>query len=279
MHSESASTPLWLLRAARKVCRSFAEPALTTFYDNPALSVPQHLHHFLELLEIPAPRRVFNYNAKIRRLELSARSLASAVNGKDPFDLGLLIPELPQLNEIVITHPRDRPPYRVQKTSRWTYPLSLFAALDQNSKQLKGWRWNVLLMEQGKKRQLTEYVSPSFFSRTMANFHHSACAFIGSVHSMPAFQSLQHLEIANFSNDARPSNTSGPLQPGDEEALASAIASLPKLKSLVVESSELLTAHFFEKLPRSLRSLRIANCTTLDSDILYNYLSGEGGSW
>lgn len=97
-------------------------------------------------------------------------------------------------------------------------------------------------------------------------------------HLAPAMQSLQHLEIANFSNEAKSSSTPSILQPSDEQELAQAIGALPKLRSLSVESSELLTSEFFQRLPSSLHRLRIANCATLDSDMLYTYLSGEAGS-
>lgn len=147
--SGPGSGPTWLIRAARKVCRAFAEPALTAFYESPTLLSPLHLQALLK-----RPDQSINYNAKIKRIECAFQLFGST---SDAFDLSRLIPDTPQLAEIMITHPRDHPPYRIQKPPRWTYPSNLFLSLNELERRLKSWRWNVLLMEQGKQRHLTEY--------------------------------------------------------------------------------------------------------------------------
>lgn len=253
----------WILRTARKVCHDFAEPALTAFYQSPKLLAHRWLEDLTNLVEQPQESLAFKYKMKIKFLELSSMHLESKTNESL---LPRLVGQLPQLSELVITHPQDEPPFELRSRSvRWKYPLELFDVLDRSNMHLNNWRWNWHLMKEDITGQ--PWVE--------SNVGH----FLNSIHKRSSFQSIQHLTISHL-----PSVPPFPELIESEEdpagvALAEAICILPELRSLSFESCDCLTNQFLQGLPENLEKLKIVNCATLTSDMLYDFLARNGSSY
>jgi len=132
----------WLMRAACKVCRAFAEPAITSFYRAPTLPTANAVKQFCKTLMMRPSEQFTNYNVKVKRLEVGSRQLDSAFPTLEIPRLGSMLASLPQLTSIFITSPSDHPPFRVMHHHKWYHPIRLLAALDESDKRIKGWRWN-----------------------------------------------------------------------------------------------------------------------------------------
>ncbi|KAF2146070.1 uncharacterized protein K452DRAFT_263597 [Aplosporella prunicola CBS 121167] len=247
----ATSTIAWLLQAAR-ICKTFVEPALTALYRSPPLVSIDKPHKLTELLADTASARVINYNVKIRRLEFDViRTLAYTYPGKGQFELADLIPHVPQLTELSIVHPQDRPPFRpYSRSGRWHYSQSLFAALQESSIRLKAWTWNSNLCSADQTH-----------------------LWMGSIHQLDAFQRLEHVSLLNYS--PKPET----LVEGERtsrQILADNLVLLSRLKSLSFESCQILDAEFLPLLKEGLESLTITNCHNVTSEILQSFLVSHG---
>ncbi|GAB7357402.1 hypothetical protein MBLNU459_g8337t1 [Dothideomycetes sp. NU459] len=160
---------------------------------------------------------------------------------------------LPQLSELIITHPQDDIPFEPMSTRsvRWKYPAELFDALDANKTSLIAWRWNRLLEpEPGQAFNLVK-----------------------QIHVTAPFQNLRHLSISELAEINNPSGDEGDPEGVD---IAKAISLLPKLESLAFDTCDCLSDQLLSHLPDNLQRFRAVNCMTLTSDILYNFLSRNG---
>lgn len=148
----------WIMRTARKVCRAFAEPALTAFYQSPNLLAPRWLEDFSALVKQPNDQHLYSYNMKVTSLKVSARTLESFAKER-PSSFAEAVSNLPRLSSLVITHQLDEAPYEHQgRLPRWKYPPDLFEALDQGNIHLESWRWNANLVDQPDSNGLQGYV-------------------------------------------------------------------------------------------------------------------------
>lgn len=248
----------WLVNTAT-VCRNFAEPALTVLYRSPPLLTIDKPHRLLHLLSDTSQNRCINYNVKIRRLEFDApKTLAYTWTGKGQFEIADLIPFVPQLNELSIVHPQDRPPFRpLSRSGRWHYSQALFTALEVNGIRLKSWNWN-----------------SNFRARDQNLF------WMGSIHQQNAFQRLEHLSLFNFGSEsfAVVINAEGNDEGGRsiKQVLADNLSLLPELKSLNFESCQILDEEFLPLLKENLQHLMIVNCHNLTSDIFRDFLMSHG---
>ncbi|KAG8624039.1 hypothetical protein KVT40_009015 [Elsinoe batatas] len=253
-YAYTADSHTWLLKTARSVCKAFAEPALTVFYQKPRLPTSAHLEHLHALSQYQDGQGWINYAVKVRRLELDINAFVNRKDEDETFELAALISRLPKLEAVLITSVQDKPPYRRHALPRWKYPSTLFDALEKTERQLKSWRWNWLFVRQtGQARRLYDLM----------------CSY----HSSPAFQNVQHLEISDHPEFV----TSAADQAHQEDKIAEAIALLPSLRSLELETCDIVNARFLERLPKSLVALRLANCEALTSDAMEVFLSQDGG--
>ncbi|KAF2421180.1 hypothetical protein EJ08DRAFT_738251 [Tothia fuscella] len=275
----------WLLRTSR-VCHAFCEPALETLYKCPPLLDAVRPHKLLTLLAQDNESRAFNYNVKIKRLELEVRSALaySAGTAYGAFDLGNLIKLLPQLTEIDIWSIYDHPRHRFSNyTKNWAYPDSMFDALVAGGNKLKGFSWNSRLLGKSSEQPPTLY-------KWMLN-----------IHSTAPFQSLRELTLMNFLGDSEerivlfePQLT--PAKPlsatqvaredlreekrqalrKEDELLAKAINNLPNLRVLDIHQCSIVDGEWLSLLPKSLTSLGITECDRIDSDGLQAFLESHG---
>ena len=190
------------MKAAR-IHRAFALPALEAFYQAPGIHAPLDLHHFLDLLQKPAPERYINYNVKVKGLYIDVRRLAYLAPNKAPFDLNSLVDQLPQLQHMEILHPMYLPPYRpLAIIQKWTFsPNDLFHAMNRRNIKLKSWRWS---------RNTIPRSTPQETYMMMTH-----------VHETTLFEYLERLVVCgfNFEDSAEPNVVHDPETNGFESKL------------------------------------------------------------
>ncbi|KAK4155232.1 hypothetical protein C8A00DRAFT_13722 [Chaetomidium leptoderma] len=272
-----ASTPLegiqevkWLT-ATGGVCSAFVEPALTALYESPPLVSRSMAHGLVSLLSKDPSTTLFNYRPKVEELWIDVEEVASKTYKGQPLDLGALVGNLPRLKFIQFFHQKDGPPYRSLNVNlRWRYPTALFEALGgmqgpaegagrANHAQLVGWQWNRRLM--GPELDL---------------------AGIRRLHRTPPFRGLKKLSFVNYqvpSLHAAANADDAELATRDQlfiQGVANAIAALPALEHLTLESSTAANGQLLPLLPKSLRTLELINCWDITSDDFANYLLSGG---
>lgn len=97
-----------------------------------------------------------------------------------------------------------------------------------------------------------------------------------TIHAENAFCNLKDLTLTRFETDDRSEDVENGSPPSQEELLASAIAVLPRLKTLSFESSTIANKHLLPLLPKNLISLSFTNCERLTSEDLQSFLVTHG---
>ncbi|KAJ4289558.1 hypothetical protein N0V90_010887 [Kalmusia sp. IMI 367209] len=256
LHDENMlATPSisWLTQMAR-MCQAFTKPALTALYRNPPIfALKQNRRQLVHNLINPTAGVGQDYQVMVKRLELDATQMSALTDAtQSATDLASLVAALSTLRDIDIFDPLDRPPYRerLRRIRRWYYPDEFFNALRQSQLRLQSWRWNSAFCNQG-------------------------LLWVKGIHADGPFQSIRELTFVKFNNDERRKETETN-DPTTEELLASAIAVLPKLRSLAFESCTAVNGKLLALLPSALLSLSITNCINLTSDALQACLSDHG---
>ncbi|KAI9854761.1 MAG: hypothetical protein M1813_000882 [Trichoglossum hirsutum] len=243
----------WLLKLSR-VCRSFAEPALTALYHTPPLLPSYRALALLKILALPPSQKTLKYNNKVRRLEVEvSQTLFPVCRSHSHLDISALILQLPQLEDLEVFHFADRPPYRDGVSMRkWLYPDFLFIALEAAGVRLRSWHWNTRFCSANQGLSQLEYI-----------------------HLQPAFRSLKKLVFTNY-HQSDGDSPDASTRATNEEYLARAISILPNLESLNFESCSVVNEALLPLLPENLSILSITNCPTLTSDILHPFLITHG---
>ncbi|KAK0651367.1 hypothetical protein B0T16DRAFT_77765 [Cercophora newfieldiana] len=273
-----ASAPLddgdqvdWLLATSR-VCRDFAEAALTVLYQCPPLLTRPMAHRLVDLLARDPTTTKYNYRPKVEKLRIDVQEIAAKTYRGQPLDFKTLIACLPRLQVVDFSHGKDLPPFRsLDDSLRWQYPDSLFEALngmrprqagedeDAQPVRLIGWRWN--------RRMMGLDTSPSR---------------VKTLHSTPTFANLKKLGLVNYQVPSlrHPGKTVSPelsaLDTAYIQELAEAICLLQNLEYLSVESSTVVNDEFLSLLPKSLRFLELVNCWEVGGEDFATYLLSHG---
>lgn len=238
---------VWLLQCAR-LCRSFAEPALSALYYSPPLTPPDRARGLMECLASQTEHSASNYRSKVKYLDVEAHStLARKYKGRDPINLGDLVQLTPQLRGVRIHRAPPRMNwYRDEdaptSNRKPIYQECMFTALQIQRIALREWIWNAQL----------------------AGYRYSVTNLRG-IHSNSAFQSLQTLTFIRY--DEKDST---------EEELADAIKTLPALKRLIFRMSLIVNQKLLRLLPHQLESLEMVKCLSLTSSVLSEFLSTHG---
>ena len=248
---ESTPSVQWLLQTAL-LCKSFAEPALTALYYAPPLSPPSRATALIAHLSSQNEFSTFDYRSKIKYLDFEATStLLLKYAGQEPIDLAALIVLTPQLRGIGIHMLFDQPKYYnlfngAKRKAGKVYKKSIFDALKATRVSLREWKWN-------------------FY------FYHADPVYpwssLEDIHSSQPFQSLEHLEIVNYSSVHKNLN---------ESKLATAINALPNLSRLTFRHSFFGFAPLLPLLPQHLASLCISDCSAVTSEMLGPFLNTHG---
>ncbi|POS86485.1 hypothetical protein EPUL_001557 [Erysiphe pulchra] len=261
---QSLPSGKWLLKVAR-MCRAFAEPALTVLYNSPPLVPMAKAHMLVDLLKADPITLAFKYRQKIVSLQIEVSQVASYIlTGSGYLDIFYLVRDLPRLLDLEFYHQKDMIPYRnLDTTIKWSYPDSIFKALeyvhpaadgqrgDKTSIcKLRSWRWSSRLA--GKRWPLER---------------------LCEVHMKPSFRSMRKIAFVNYQE---PSLKKDQEDPNYESILARAISILPNLEHLIFESSTLFNSKLLPLLPKNLRCLEVINCWEITSDDFADFLSTHG---
>lgn len=254
----------WLLNVAY-MCRSFAEPALTVLHSSPPLVPMIQAHRLVDLLKADPLAMAYKYRQKVETLRIDVGQVAAySLPGSGHLDLYGLIKDLPRLIDLEFYHQKDMSPYRdLDSTIKWTYPDSIFEALeyvdpaadasrgDKTSVcKLKSWRWSSRLA--GKKWPIE---------------------MLPELHTKPFFSSLRKIAFVNYQ---WVSSKKDDEDPNHEKILAKAIEALPKLEHLIFESSTLVNATLLPLLPTGLKHLELINCWEVNADDFATFLLTHG---
>lgn len=261
LHEQSATgsaNVTWLIKAAYQTSPALAEPALEAYYHSPAIHSVVQPHHLLELMQLPADQTYIKYRPKVKRLEINVKHLTYSAQGRPPFNLGLLVRELPQLQHMEVINPMDKPPYRPLQLPKWHYPPNLFDAMDDANIRLRTWRWS---------RDMMHSATPEDLYRDMTR-----------VHSSRSFQNLNRLVLCgfDFNDSAVPLPTQETGENSTPPNLTSAISALPNLRDVTFTSCDLIMDDFLLRLPKTLERLELTNCLEITADMLQTYLSANG---
>ncbi|EPE27178.1 hypothetical protein GLAREA_03092 [Glarea lozoyensis ATCC 20868] len=254
-----------LLLDMSRMCRAFAEPALTVLYKSPLLIPMIHAHQLVDAIKADPASRSLNYRRKIKSLCINVGQVAAyTLPGYGLLDLYSLIKDLPLLADLELYHQKDMSPFRdLESTIKWTYPQNIFDALeyfDQDADASKGektsvcrlrsWRWSSRLA--GKTWPIDKLIK---------------------VHLKPSFSGLRKLAIVNYQI---PNSSKNEEDPGHEIILADSLKPLKNLDHLILESSTLVNSKLLPMLPKTLRRLEITNCWEVNAEDLAGFLSTHG---
>ncbi|KAI6280058.1 hypothetical protein MCOR27_004885 [Pyricularia oryzae] len=249
----------WLLAASR-ICRAFAEPALTALYRNPPLLDVAMAHGLVQHLEKPLLETRFNYRQKVERLEIDVGLVAHPTYNRQHLDLESLVKNCPRLASLELFHQKDNPPYRdLDDRLRWQYPAGLFQGLAASGTHLRSWRWNSRL------------AGPDF-----------SFDAIKMIHESPSFSRLRKVAFVNYQ---MPSLLAKNVDEVEINAMdkkeAEIIATLfqdclSELKHLVFESCTIVNEHLMPLLPPTLEHLELVNCWDVTADSLAEFLGSHG---
>ncbi|KAJ0166804.1 hypothetical protein CTA2_5818 [Colletotrichum tanaceti] len=260
----------WILRTAR-VCRQFADPALTVLYKCPPIRDEIKAFGLVELLEKSPSLTTVNYRARIEALHIDVR-LVSLQGLTSPLKL---MQNLSRLSEVLLVHGYDQAPYRLLKESiKWTYPPELFRAFEVSP---------TARMEAGDKTTITRLRTWQWSSRLMDKDWEASLTRIKQVHKMPSFASLRKVKYVNYQMPSirldKDPGSNPELQMEDERSvslLADTILALENLEDLIFESSTIVGSSLFALLPAKLKRLELVNCAEIIADDLALFLVTKG---
>ncbi|KAJ5167699.1 uncharacterized protein N7482_003293 [Penicillium canariense] len=241
----------WLLGMAL-LCRQFLEPALAALYHSPPLIPASKSFDLLNLLSKPQGSLSINYSAKVKELHVDAESVLLYKTGPQLgyFDLSKLIATTPLVQKMRLFHKDDFiigiPSYGIT-SSKWSYPESLFSAIDESGILLRSWDWNGRFMDT-----------------------HDLLPFMLEKHQRAAFQHLEHLRLLHVDDRTREDTRDM------EASLAGVVRELPRLHRLEFIECTLVGKSILPQLPSALRSLTLSNCDRMLSSCLATYLKSRG---
>ena len=259
----------WLLNTAR-VCRAFKEPALATLYESPPLFEVTGPHDLLALLKADPAQWSVPYASKIKRFHVDVyRTLTYKAAGRGLIDLGALLGHMPQLAEVEIGDPSDKPPFRPQYRGKpWTYPEDLFRVMADHNIHLSRWHWNTHMMNQSTAR---EWFAPHV-ADTFEEAHKKA--------SLNQIQELSISKLGSYGNKRIWKAVAEQNTPNlRAERMRQVLAPLRKLHTLSLISCSAFEKAWMEVLqaiPNTLRSLTISNTLLFTSTALTMFLESHG---
>ncbi len=179
---------------------------------------------------------------------------AYTLSGSGLLDLHGLIYNCPRLLDLELYHLLDASPYRsLDESIKWTYPESLFHALEKNVSgdptRLRSWRWSSRLG--GKKWPLGSLLA---------------------IHKSPSFSGLRKIAFINYQ---KPHIRKNAEDPEHEKLLADSLSVL-NLDHLILESSTLANSKLLPLLPMNLKHLELVNCWEVISEDLSAFLISHG---
>ncbi|KAL8947383.1 MAG: hypothetical protein Q9222_006329 [Ikaeria aurantiellina] len=246
---QPSSSITWLCRIAR-LCKGFAEPALSALYYAPPLCPPSRAQKLLISLVQQHDRSYLDYRAKVRYLDLEGISLLGRkYEGQEPVELGELLAITPQVRGIGIHLLSDLPAWHkttlrsIIQGKRRVYQRGLFVTLENGKARLLEWTWNA----------------------TLALQSHMPSTILRTYFQMDSFRGLKKLVFINS------------IQRDDMKTFAEATRILPNLRQLELKNISVEDEQSLKLLPTSLELLDMSNCPSFTSTHLNELLNTHGG--
>ena len=232
----------WLVKVAL-LCRSFAEPALSTLYYAPPLST-SHAHRLLASLSSQHEKSFLNYRAKIKRLDVEAIGiLCRKYDGQEPIELGELLSLTPQVRSVAIYLHRQEVMFRKISGKHKPYQQSLFTTIQTSDIRFSEWTWDGVLIHRS----------------------HFPLGSLEVYHSWKQFQNLRFLTFSNFSGLF------------EMKMLVRSASVLWCLRSLNFHNVTIEGTKDLQMLPKHLESLNFTKCGSLEAQSLAQLLKSHGG--
>ncbi|THC94583.1 hypothetical protein EYZ11_005943 [Aspergillus tanneri] len=247
----------WLVNMSL-LCRAFHEPALAALYQCPPLLPAAKSHGLLNLLSWPQENLSTNYVNKVRELHVDVETLLLYKSGPTLgyFELPKLIEKTPRAKRLRLYHSDDYviglPSWQISR-SKWTYPESLFLAIESGSMRLRSWDWNSRFME-------TKRLLPLMIMK----------------HLQPAFQSLTELRLLHIASEESDDDDCADGSDAREVVLATALKGLPYLHHLQFIECSIVNEYLLPNLPTTLSSLTINNCDEVTTVNFNSFLATHG---
>jgi hypothetical protein len=268
---DNAVAVRWIVHISR-LCRAFAEPAMTVLYASPPLLTMAMAHNFVALMERQASETTFNYRVKVRRLDIDVGQIAAHSYRGRTLDFKSLLQHLPMVTDIELYHRKDMSPFRqLDQNLKWHYPNGLFEGLGIRLPEQAGDAYQTL----GSIHRLRSW---EWSSRMMEP---NMLATLPDLHRTAAFRGLQSIRFINFQLPSLKSSKGDATEVARKDAeyvqhLATSIAALPLLTHLAFESSTVVNELLFPLLPRTIKHLELINCWEVKADDFSEYLLSHG---
>ncbi|RYP66017.1 hypothetical protein DL771_007998 [Monosporascus sp. 5C6A] len=261
------------LLAVGRLGRLVYEPAIGALYKCPPILDPFAFRLLSRTLSQPPSTTLINYRPKVRILRIDVGHILHLKYGGSYLRLDDMVPYLPNLLDLELYHYLDNAPYRaLENTIRYKYPGNLLQILGLSPEpdesrgdkitpiRLRSWKWNA---------RLAGDVLP--------------LSGLEAMHRSPSFASLRKVAFVNYQlpSMASKSTSAQILEERDASAikdLAAAIAALPCLEHLILESSTLADSNLLGLLPKTLKHLELINCWEVTADDLVDFLLTHGNS-
>ncbi|RYP25416.1 hypothetical protein DL767_008388 [Monosporascus sp. MG133] len=261
------------LLAVGRLGRLVYEPAIAALYKCPPILDPFAFRLLSRTLSQPPNTTLVNYRPKVKILRIDVGHILHLKYGGCYLRLDDMVPYLPNLLDLELYHYLDNAPYRaLENTIRYRYPGNLLQILGLSPQpdegrgdkitpiQLRSWKWNA---------RLAGHILP--------------LGGLEAIHRSPSFASLRKVAFVNYQlpSMASKSTSAQILEERDARAiqdLAAAIAALPYLRHLILESSTLADSNLLGLLPKTLKHLELINCWEVTADDLVDFLLTHGNS-
>ena len=252
----------WLLGMA-KLCRGFAEPALTALYTSPPLFPPSRLEKLIGLLaaqneglSIP----LMNYTVRIKNIDLEAvNTFSKKSDAADWNSLRDLLVNTTKIRRIGIHLLSDNAKFTDRLINRrignGAYPATLLNMLEDAGVQLKEWVWNQQVHSHPYSFDVMETLERAHLSRP--------------------FQTLRSLKFVNLTQYRLRDDSGQYHLYGD--AIVRALKTLPNLRHLGFWRAELLDHLDLSLLPQGLHSLEIMD-SPIEFEHMERFLQANGQS-
>lgn len=240
------------------LCRAFFDSISSALYYSPGLSTIAAPHQFMDALQRDPARTMCNYRNKVRAIEIEVMDvLRFSYGSRGRFDVANLMPFVPRLQSLELTHNNPSRSEDVNAKLGWSMVAWLFEAIDNAGIELKKWSWD-------KRMRPTPHNIDSVF-------------YMVEAHLKPAFQKIEDISFVNFNEKP---NRAPYIRQDDspERELAEAIALLPNLKCLSFWSSNLLNSKMLPLLPRSLTEILLQDCNDVHAEDFVVFLLTQGSN-
>lgn len=268
-HGDGAAT--WAARAA-KTCKAFMEPALAALYRKPQLNTGTRIVRFALHMSGTREHTMINYRPKVKSLSLEERIFPTN------YDPTTLIGQLPQLAHVEFWSEKDRQ-FRgnanVEGQRYWKYPTGFLESPELRNLNLRSFHFNSRMLSANATLpdhylQFAQLFQDRPFKKmeevTFTNFNIVSSEYSGVQGATEFVDGLDEEVEDTIINNVH------------NQALALGIQELAELRRLRFEFSPICSATWLRLLPKTLTTLELHCCISMESVGFEKYLSSHGNA-